>query len=205
MLTSTFVRGVWDGFGVKFSEYARREGIVYRTAWERYRHGRIDGAFMDASGHVVVPHPEVTRLGKAVVYARVSSHPQAEDLERQAERLVGYANARGLQVILVVKEIASGVNDFRPKLSKLLQDDSWRTLVVEHRDRLTRVGFGWFELFLSEQGRVVDVANPAQENGTDLMEDFLAIIYSFATRMYGRRGAKARVKAVSVAMQGSCL
>jgi predicted site-specific integrase-resolvase len=185
---------------MKLSEYAARERIGYRAAWDRFRKGRIDGAYLDDSGHAVVPHPQSVRLSKAVVYARVSSHPQKDDLDRQAERLVQYANARGLQVVSVVKEIASGVNDSRPKLTALLGDGQWGTIVVEHRDRLARVGFGWFDTFLTAQGRVIDVANPAEEDGTDLMEDFLAIIYSFAARMYGRRGAKSRARSALLAL-----
>jgi len=67
--------------------------------------------------------------------------------------MTGFANAAGLSVVLVVKEIASGVNDTRLKLSALLKDNSWGTLVVEHKARLLRVGFGWFDLLLGLQGR----------------------------------------------------
>jgi len=187
---------------VKLSVYAKREGILYRAAWMRYKKGRIHGAYMDDSGHVVVPDPMSVRLPMAAVYARVSSHPQKADLDRQADRLVAYANARGFQVVAVVKEVASGVNDHRPKLTKLLGDTEWGTLVVEHKDRLSRVGFGWFEVLLAGQGRRVDVANPAQENTSGLMADLTAIVYSFTARMYGLHSAKrrtAQVKAVLAA------
>lgn len=187
---------------VKLSVYAKREGILYRAAWMRYKKGRIHGAYMDDSGHVVVPDPMSVRLPMAAVYARVSSHPQKADLDRQADRLVTYANARGFQVVAVVKEVASGVNDHRPKLTKLLGDTEWGTLVVEHKDRLSRVGFGWFEVLLAGQGRRVDVANPAQENTSGLMADLTTIVYSFTTRLYGLRSAKhrtAQVKAVLAA------
>ena len=187
---------------MKLSVYAKREGILYRAAWMRYKKGRIHGAYMDDSGHVVVPDPMSVRLPMAAVYARVSSHPQKADLDRQADRLVAYANARGFQVVAVVKEVASGVNDHRPKLTKLLGDTEWGTLVVEHKDRLSRVGFGWFEVLLAGQGRRVDVANPAQENTSGLMADLTTIVYSFTTRMYGLSSAKrrtAQVKAVLAA------
>ncbi len=187
---------------VKLSAYAKREGILYRAAWMRYKKGHIHGAYMDDSGHVVVPDPTSVRLPMAAVYARVSSHPQKADLDRQADRLVTYANARGFQVVAVVKEVASGVNDHRPKLTKLLGDTEWGTLVVEHKDRLSRVGFGWFEVLLAGQGRRVDVANPAQEDTSGLMADLTTIVYSFTTRMYGLSSAKrrtAQVKAVLAA------
>ena len=185
---------------MKLSTYARQQGIGYRAAWERFRKGRIPGAVLDESGHVEVPDPQSMRLPMAAVYARVSSHPQKADLDRQAERLVVYANARGYQVVAVVKEIASGVNDHRPRLAKLLSNPEWGTLVVEHKDRLSRVGFGWFEVLLSSQGKRVDVANPAQDDTSGLMADFMTIVYSFAARMYGPRSAKGRSRRVKVAM-----
>lgn len=185
---------------MKLSTYAKREGITYRSAWNRYRAGKIRGATMDSSGHIIVPEPETMLLPMAAIYARVSSHPQKEDLDRQAERLVTYANARGYQVVAVVKEIASGVNDNRPRLTKLLADPEWGTLIVEHKDRLTRTGFKWFEVLLQSQGKRIDVANPAQDDTSDLMTDFMSIVYSFASRMYGLRSAKGRTKLVKAAM-----
>ncbi|MHB8343544.1 MAG: IS607 family transposase [Ferrimicrobium sp.] len=182
------------------STYAKREGIGYRAAWDRFRKGRIPGATLDSSGHILVPEPESMLLPMAAVYARVSSHQQKEDLDRQGERLVVYANARGYQVVTVVKEIASGVNDHRPRLTKLLSNPEWGTLVVEHKDRLSRVGFGWFETLLAAQGKKIDVANPAEDDTSDLMADFMAIVYSFATRMYGLRSAKRRSSRVKAAM-----
>ncbi|MHB8555931.1 MAG: IS607 family transposase, partial [Candidatus Dormibacteria bacterium] len=185
---------------MKLSAYAKREGIGYRAAWDRFRKGRIPGAALDGFGYIQIPEPESMLLPMAAVYARVSSRPQKEDLDRQAERLVVYANARGYQVVVIVKEIASGANDHRPRLTKLLSNPEWGTLVVEHKNRLSRVGFGWFEVLLRAQGKRVDVANPAQDDTSDLMADFMAIVYSFAARMYGLRSAKRRSDRVKVAI-----
>lgn len=185
---------------MKLSQYAKRNGIGYRAAWNRFKAGKIPGAYLDDTGHVVVPDPETVRLPCAAVYARVSSHKQKDDLDRQAQRMVEYANAQGLSVVLVVKETASGVNDDRKKLTALLQDDSWGTLVVEHKDRLSRVGFNWFDVLLKQQGRRISVANRAGETTHDLMEDFTSIVYSFAARMYGLRRAKERTHAVKQAL-----
>ena len=115
--------------------------------------------------------------------------------------MVAFANAAGLSVVSVVREIASGVNDMRPKLTALLKDDSCGTLVVEHKDRLSRVGFGWFEVLLGLQGRQIMVADSATEDKSDLMEDFVSIIYSFATRLYGLRFARRRTDQVLAALK----
>lgn len=186
---------------MKLSEYAKQYEITYRSAWNRFKAGKIRGAYMDdVTGHIHVPHPNEVRLPQAAIYARVSSHPQKDDLERQADRLVNYAIARGYTVTHVVKEVASGVNDERPKLTKLLKEDDWGTLVVEHKDRLTRIGFNWFDVLLTEQGRRVDVANRATEHDADLMDDLVAILYSFAVRMYGKRGSRARAHAAAATL-----
>lgn len=177
---------------MKLSAYAKREGIGYRAAWNRYHAGKIEGAYTDDSGHIVVPDPEHHLVGKAAIYARVSTHRQKDDLARQADRMTAFANAAGLSVVAVVTEVASGVNDTRPRLTKLLQRDDWGTLVVEHKDRLSRVGFGWFDVLLSAQGKRIIVANAAQEETADLMDDFVSIIYSFAARLYGLRSARRR-------------
>ena len=182
------------------SEYAARNGIKYRAAWNRYKAGKIGGAYLDETGHVVVPDPQHALIGRAAVYARVATHKQRDDLDRQAQRMTQFANAAGLSVVAVIKEVASGVNDARPKLTALLKEDSWGTLVVEHKDRLSRVGFGWFDVLLGLQGRRIMVADAATEDKADLLDDFVSIIYSFAARRYGLRSARRRTDDVITAL-----
>lgn len=166
---------------------------------DRYKAGKIGGAYLDRSGHVVVPDPQHALVGKAAVYARESTRKQRGDLDRQAERMIAFANAAGLSVVAVIKEVASGVNDTRPKLTALLKEDSWGTMVVEHKDRLSRVGFGWFDVLLGLQGRRI-VAADATEVKADLLDDFVSIIYSFAARPYGLRSARRRTDDVMAAL-----
>ena len=182
------------------SEYAARNGIKYRAAWNRYKAGKIGGAYLDETGHVVVPDPQHALIGRAAVYARVATHKQRDDLDRQAQQMTQFANAAGLSVVAVIKEVASGVNDARPKLTALLKEDSWGTLVVEHKDRLSRVGFGWFDVLLGLQGRRIMVADAATEDKADLLDDFVSIIYSFAARRYGLRSARRRTDDVITAL-----
>ena len=96
-------------------------------------------------------------MGRIVLYARVSSVGQKEDLYRQVHRLKDYAAAKGYQVSKEVLEIASGLNDSRPKLEKLLADTSIGTIVVENRERLTRFGSHSIETLLEAQGRRVEM------------------------------------------------
>jgi putative resolvase len=175
---------------MKLSQYAKQQGISYRTALRWFRDGTIQG-YQAPSGTIIVTEREpMQTVQKVAIYARVSSWEHRENLERQAERLSQYCTVRGYQVTIVVKEIASGVNDSRPKLLSLLKDPTITRIVVEHRDRLTRFGFHYIDALFSVQGRVIEVVNPAQNDTEELLADLTSIIYSFCARLYGQRRAK---------------
>lgn len=95
-----------------------------------------------------------------------------------------------------MKEIASGVNDSRPKLLSLLEDQTITLIVVEHQDRLTRFGFRYLDTLLQGQGRALEVVNEAQNETEDLLADLTSIIYSCTARLYGRRRAKRKTEAL---------
>ncbi len=97
-------------------------------------------------------------------------------------------------------EIASGLNDQRPKLTRLLADKQIGTILVEHKDRLTRFGFHYIESLLANQGRRIDVINQS-DTQDERVDDFVAVITSMATRIYGRRSSKQRVKAIREAVE----
>ena len=63
------------------------------------------------------------------------------------------------------------------------------------------MGFEWFRVLLAAQGKRVIVANEAQEETADLMDDFVSIIYSFAARLYGLRSARRRTDAALAALE----
>src|SRR5215470_2278691 len=103
---------------MKRSTYAKQVGVTYKTAWQWWKAGQLD-AYQLPTGTVIVREP-VTPASGVALYARVSSAAQKEDAARQMERWREYALARGYQVAAEVTEIASGLNDERPKLKKLL-------------------------------------------------------------------------------------
>src|SRR6266849_4745578 len=175
---------------MKLSQYAKQQGISYRTALRWFRDGTIQG-YQAPSGTIILTEKEpVQAIQKVAIYARVSSSEHRANLERQAERLSQYCTVRGYQVAMVVKEIASGVNDSRPKLLSLLKDTSITHIVIEHKDRLTRFGFGYLETLLETQGRTIEAVTVAENDKEDLIADLVAIVYSFTARLYGQRRAK---------------
>ena len=176
---------------MKLSAYAKQLGISYKTAWRWYTDGKLD-AYQAESGTIIVRDAVALPSGIAL-YARVSSADQKPDLERQMERLRDYASAKGYQIDKAVMEIASGLNDNRPKLTVLLTDKSISVIIVEHRERLTRFGFNYIANLFEIQGRRIEVIFP-DETKDDLIQDFIAVITSMCARIYGRRGNKNRAE-----------
>lgn len=185
---------------MKLSEYAAKHGIQYRAAWNRFKAGKIPGAWQDESGTIIVPDENPVKLNDAAVYARVSDPSKSKNqLPDQRKRMEDWAVVNGYRVVASVAEVGSGLNDRRRKLAALLDRDDWGTLIVEHRDRLTRFGFEWFRLFVEREGRRIVVVNEAADDRADLIQDFVSIIYSFSARLYGqRRSKRARAMAAMV-------
>jgi putative resolvase len=178
---------------MKLSVYAKQVGVTYKTAWQWWKAGQLD-AYQLPTGTVIVREPIAPVQGVAL-YARVSSIDQKDDAERQMQRLREYAAARGYQVQAEVTEIASGLNEERPKLKKLLTNPKIGVLVVEHRDRLTRFGYGYIATLLEQQGRRVEAIYPS-DTGNDLVDDVVAVITSMAARIYGRRHSKRKAERI---------
>jgi predicted site-specific integrase-resolvase len=146
------------------------------------------------TGTILVENREHQKASQHVVlYCRVSSHDQKNNLDSQTARLTHFATARGLLVSRVITEIGSGLNGKRSKLIQLLKDPSVSCIVVEHRDRLSRFGFEYLEALMQSSGRSILVMNP-DELKDDLVQDMIDVMTSFCARLYGRRLAKNKAK-----------
>ena len=135
------------------------------------------------------------------IYTRVSAAENKDNLEGQAKRLMDYCAAKGYAVMVVVKEIGSGVNDTRPKLLKLITDSTITLIVVEHKERLTRFGFHYIEKLLAMQGRRIEVINLAENGKEDLVQDFVGIVTSFCAGLYGQRRSKRKTERIIAELQ----
>jgi predicted site-specific integrase-resolvase len=136
---------------------------------------------------------------RCALYARESSSDNQAALASQVDGLRRYATAKGYQIVAEVQEVASGLNDQRPKLRTLLRRRDFDVLLVEHKERLTRFGFGWFETLCPFK---IEVVNLADNGRDDLMADLVAILTSFSTRLYGQRRGRKKAEAAICALQG---
>lgn len=179
---------------MKLSEWARKQGVSYVSAHKWFKAGKLPvKATQLASGTILIADEvhQVEQVEKVCIYGRVSSSVKKDDLERQVERCLAFAAARGYSVDTVYKEIASGMNDKRIKLIKML-DSRPTKIIVEHKDRLTRFGFNYLENLLKKLGCEIVVINRDSEDESDLMKDFVAIITSFCCRLYGLRRGRSK-------------
>jgi putative resolvase len=177
---------------MKLSDWARKQGISYLTAWRWFKAGKLPvPARQLPTGTILVeePCPE----GRTVLYARVSSADQKEDLFRQVERLEAFAKAQGWTDYEVVAEVWPGFNSRRRKLLRVLKDPTVGRIVVEHRDRLTRFGFEMLQAALYAAGKRLVVVEEGEVTD-DLARDLLEILTSACERLYGRRSARNRAQ-----------
>jgi predicted site-specific integrase-resolvase len=182
---------------MKLSTWAKRQGISYKTAWRLWANKKLPvPAEQLATGTIIVKVPEAAyeaASSAVVLYARVSSSDQKQDLDRQLARLVEYATSCGFQVKGAIKEVGSGLNGKRSKLLSILRDPDIKTIVVEHKDRLVRFGFEYLEALLNASGRRIIVVDEG-EMKDDLVQDMIDVLTSFCARLYGRRSAKNKAK-----------
>jgi putative resolvase len=175
---------IWDKNG-KLPAHRLPSGHRYYTEEDYYKALSLE-------------QPQIQK--KTVIYARVSSAKQKQDLIRQIEALERFCLARGYIIDEVIEEIGGGLNYTRPqflRLMAMIENQQIGILVIAFKDRLCRFGFEYFEHFLkSHEGKLI-VANaqtwsPPQE----LIEDLMAVIHSFSCRLYGLRKYKKEINKI---------
>lgn len=127
-----------------------------------------------------------------VIYARVSTHKQAErgDLERQVEKVKLFAIEQNVNNLLVKADVGSGLNDNRKglfSLIDLIQEGKVNRLYILSKDRLTRFGYHYLEKICEFHGVSIVVVSDETENKSqseELAEDIIALIQSFSGNLY---------------------
>ena len=129
-----------------------------------------------------------------VAYARVSSHDQKEDLQRQVHMLEIYCSAKGW-AFSVTKDLGSGMNYNKRGLKQLLEQimsGQIGRLVLTHKDRTLRFGAELVFSLCAVKNIEVVIINQGDEPSfeEELAKDVLEIITVFSARLYGSRSHK---------------
>lgn len=189
---------------IKLSKWAKLNGYSYRGAYELYKNGGIANSYTLPSGSIMVAdqYPISTGGNDTIIYARVSTPAQKNDLTRQVDYISSYCAANGWSVSKIYKEVASGLNDNRSQLNKIFEGNNIKRVVISEKDRLTRFGFNYIKKLFEIKNIELVVINQATHDEHDLMQDFISIITSMAARVYGLRRHKTHVEKIISELNG---
>ena len=190
---------------IKLSDWCKENSISYSAGWRMFKAGKLPNAKQLPTGTIIVVEEDQvvnTKPEYNVVYARVSSNEQAKtNLTTQADRVSRFIEARGKTVNRVVKEVGSGLNDNRKLLNSILDSDDVTDIYIEHKDRLTRFGYNYIEKICQLKGITIHVINETETDEDDIMKDFVSLVTSFCSRLYGLRRSKRKTEELIKALQ----
>lgn len=127
-----------------------------------------------------------------VIYARVSTHKQKQDLKNQIDNTIAFLNTKGIKVDKVYEDIKSGMTLDRKGFMELLDDVMQKRISVvyiAYKDRLARLSYDLVEKLFNDNGVRIEIINSC-ENKTleqELFEDIMQTIHSFSMKMYSKR------------------
>ncbi len=137
-------------------------------------------------------------IRQVVIYARVSTKNQKDDLQKQVSFLRQFCNARGIIVDQCIEDYGSGLNYNRKKWNKLLDEvmeQKIKTIIITHKDRFIRFGYDWFEKFCMKFHTTIVIANNEELSPQEeLVQDIVSILHVFSCRLYGLRKYKKQIE-----------
>ncbi len=189
------------------AQVAKILGVTVKTVQRWDREGRLKPAGRTVTNRRYYTASQVVRFRQEshqarprqrVAYCRVSSQSQRPDLKNQRRVLEEFCVARGLANVEFVEEVGGGMNFGRKKFLALMEAvdaGQVETLVVAHRDRLTRFGYEWFAHFCQQHTCEIMVLNQEHLSPEEeLVQDLLTITHVFSARLDGLRNYRKRLK-----------
>jgi putative resolvase len=180
---------------LKPKEVCQRLGISYRTLQSYVKKGYIQPVILQ-SGKWRFREEDVERLmgivrkRKVILYARVSSNTQKDDLVNQ----VKYLEENVKEYDQVITDVGSGLNMKRKgflKLLRMILNNEVSKIVIAYPDRLVRFGFEILEEACKAHNCELVVLNKEDKTPEqELIEDLISILVSFSGKLYGMRSHK---------------
>lgn len=191
---------------VSISEVSSLTGVTVKTLKIWDNEGKLKAKYKTPGGHRRYDLDEIEEfLGvnknqknsnrNVFVYCRVSTRKQQQsgNLDRQKQRLINHCNERQYNIVHIFEEIASGLNDKRRELTKLLRRlDEVDSIVIEYPDRLARFGFNYLKEFTKSLNVNIEVIeeNKILEPNEEMVNDLVSMVTCFSARLYGARGGR---------------
>lgn len=131
---------------------------------------------------------------KVVVYSRVSSYDQKNDLQRQNDKLIKFCISQNFNSIIAISDLGSGLNYKKPGLNKLINlilNNSIDILVINHKDRLLRFGSEIiFKLCDFHKIKVIILEDKILSFEEELTHNVIELMTVFCAKLYGKRSHK---------------
>ena len=136
------------------------------------------------------PNPDSFRIN--IIYARVSTYKQKNDLGNQVIQLIDYCNSNNIKYGKVFQEIASGIDFDRTQFYELMQlvmAGKVDNIYVTYKDRISRLSFITLQNLFKHFGTNIVVINDSNNSSDhdDLFEELMNIIHLFSTKLYSNR------------------
>ena len=173
-------------------EYQKRYNISPQLFYLWRTTGKLQTKELVKNHHLVWVEDEPSNdLRVVAVYGRVSTSKQKQDLSNQIDVLKKYVISNGSNP-KVFSDIGSGMNEKRPGLISLMNEITQNKIskvVISHKDRLTRFGFGYLETIFKMYNTEIEIINLEDDKSfqEELTEDLIAIIHYFSMKFYGKR------------------
>ena len=133
---------------------------------------------------VNIDSDESSKQRKHVIYARVSTTKQAQDLNTQIEMIKSYC-------------ISNGMNENRKELNVLIDEvisGNIDTVYISFKDRLARFGFDYFKNLFAKFNTKIKILDNFEESNKnfqkELNEDLISIIHHFSMKLYSNSRKK---------------
>lgn len=131
---------------------------------------------------------------KIVIYARVSTKKQKDDLQNQIELLKNFCFQNGYTINEVYSDIASGITfENRIDLFKLIDEiinNKIEKIIITYKDRLSRIGFDFFKTLFNKFGCEIIVISEVGSNKLDreeIFEEIISLLHCYSMKMYSKR------------------
>ncbi|GAA7946509.1 IS607-like element ISSto13 family transposase [Helicobacter pylori] len=167
------------------------------TLWKYVKSGKIR-VKQEPNGYYIYNDSDVYSLAGIedgrlnVVYARVSTQKQKQDLHNQIENCISFINAKGISVDSIYSDIKSGMSLDRKGFMELLNAVmafKIKAVYISYKDRLARLSYELVEKLFSDYGTKIVIINQCESISLEqeLFEDIMQTIHSFSMKMYSKR------------------
>ncbi len=166
------------------------------TLWKYVKSGKIR-VKQEPNGYYIYNDSDVYSLAGIedgrlnVVYARVSTQKQKQDLQNQIENCISFINAKGISVDSIYSDTKSGMSLDRKGFMELLNAVmafKIKAVYISYKDRLARLSYELVEKLFSDYGTKIVIINQCESISLEqeLFEDIMQTIHSFSMKMYSK-------------------